>query len=352
MHKVFGAYDQDVDDRGKVTVGYGQEAEKLFWSGNVSKSLSDDVVTGDITKRAYDYGIGAQVGTFLDDTLTRIRAGLDYEFGTEFAGNEDRPSKMTVSAGIEQFFHDSPHSISLDVSGNQVSGGNDVEATNLNARVGYRYEFGGDGVYQSGNNTTRRRVEIPGSPRRPGHAAIPAMPPTPAVPAQPGRAATAAQPGRPAVPPRYERRAVNGAGQQIVKTTMKLENETFFKINSSKLTQSAKRNLDKIIRQVRGHGYLGVIRMTGNTCGLGDLAYDQRLSENRANSVRDYLIEKGFNPEHLIARGLGKGSPKYVPCLHSPVEPQQPLNRDARQCHHVMNVALLMEQDNRSLKQP
>jgi len=82
-------------------------------------------------------------------------------------------------------------------------------------------------------------------------------------------------------------------------------------LNSSKLTQSAKRNLDKIVGQIRGHGYLGAIRITGNTCGLGDPAYDQRLSEKRANAVRAYLIDKGFNPEHLIARGLGKGSPKY-----------------------------------------
>ena len=314
VHKVFGAYDQDVDDRGKATVGYGQETEDLFWSGHVSKSISDDVVNGDITTRSYDYGVGAQVGTFLESSLTRIRGGLDYEFGTEFADNEDRPGKATLSAGIEQFFHDSPHSISLDVSGNQVSGGNDAENTDFNARVGYRYEFGGDGVYRSAGGTSRRRVEIPGSPGRPGRAGVPAIPPTPAIaaiPAQPGRAAIPAQPGRAAVPPRYERRAVATPGHEFVKTTMKLENETFFKINSSKLTQSAKRNLDKIVSQIRGHGYLGAIRITGNTCGLGDPAYDQRLSENRANSVRSYLLDKGFNPEHLIARGLGKGSPKY-----------------------------------------
>ena len=57
VHKVFGAYDQDVDDRGKATVGYGEETEDLFWSGHVSKSISDDVVNGDVTTRSYDYGV-------------------------------------------------------------------------------------------------------------------------------------------------------------------------------------------------------------------------------------------------------------------------------------------------------
>jgi len=320
VHKVFGAYDRDVNDRAKATVGYGQETEDLFWSGHVSKSISEDEVHGALTTRAYDIGVGAQVGTFLDSTLTRIRGGLDYEFGTEFADGEDRPGKATLSAGIEQFFHDSPHSITLDVSGNQVSGGSDTKSNDFGARLGYRYEFGGDGVYRSAGGTSRRRVEIPGSPGRPGRAGVPGIPATraiagrPAIPATrgtPGRAAVPGRPGRAAVPPRYERRAVNAPGHEFVKTTMKLENETFFKLNSSKLTQSAKRNLDKIIGQIRGHGYLGAIRITGNTCGLGDPAYDQRLSENRANSVRDYLVDKGFNPSHLIARGLGKGSPKY-----------------------------------------
>jgi len=305
VHKVFGAYDRNTDDQAKATLGYGQETEDLFWSGHVSKGMGDEIVNGDVTTRGYDYGVGGEVGTFFDSTLTRVRGGLDYEFGTEYADDEDRPGQLTVSAGIEQFFHDTPHSISLDVSGNRRQGGNDAEDTDFNARLGYRYEFGGNGAFQSEQTTRRRRVEIPGTPGRPGRAAVPAIPPTPAI------AATPARPGRAAIPPKYERRAVQTPGHEFVKTTMKLENETFFKLNSSALTESAKRNLDKIISQVRGHGYLGAIRITGNTCGMGDPVYDQRLSENRANAVRDYLIDQGFNPDHLIARGLGKGSPKY-----------------------------------------
>lgn len=305
VHKVFGAYDRNSDDQAKATLGYGQETEDLFWSGHVSKGMGDATVNGDVTRRAYDYGVGGEVGTFIDSTLTRVRAGLDYEFGTEYANGEERPSKATLSAGVEQFFHDTPHSVSLDVSGHQRSGGNDAKDTDFNARLGYHYEFGGDGTYQSAQTTRRRRVEIPGTPARPGRAAVPAIPATPAIAAKP------AVPGRAAIPPKYERRAVTTPGHEFVKTTMKLENETFFKINSAELTPSATRNLDKIVSQIRGHGYLGAIRITGNTCGMGDPVYDQRLSERRANAVRDYLLGQGFNPEHLIARGLGKGSPKY-----------------------------------------
>lgn len=305
VHKVFGAYDRNDDDQAKLSVGYGQEYEDLFWSAQVSKGLGDDIVNGDVTTRAYDYGIGAEVGTFFDSTLTRVRGGLDYEFGTDYADDEDRPAQATISAGIEQYFQDSPHSITVDVSGNRSSGGNSDSDTDFNARLGYRYEFGGNGAFQSATSVRRQRVEIPGTPPRPGRAAVPAIPAIPAIAAQPARPAQAA------IPPKYERRAVKTAGHEFVKTTMKLENETFFKLNSAVLTESATRNLDKIVSQIRGHGYLGAIRITGNTCGMGDPVYDQRLSERRANAVRDYLVEQGFNPEHLIARGLGKGSPKY-----------------------------------------
>ncbi|MEZ5479680.1 MAG: hypothetical protein R3E95_20045 [Thiolinea sp.] len=79
VNKVFGAYDQNEAKDKKVTAGYGQESEDLFWSGHVSKGLSDKRVSGqtsggaDIYEKAYDYGVGGRVGTMLDDHLLRIQ---------------------------------------------------------------------------------------------------------------------------------------------------------------------------------------------------------------------------------------------------------------------------------------
>jgi hypothetical protein len=92
---------------------------------------------------------------------------------------------------------------------------------------------------------------------------------------------------------------------------MELEGQTFFKLNSAKLIPSAQTRLKQIAAQIRKNGYKGSIRITGNTCGLGDPVYDQRLSERRAKAVRNFLIKNGFNANRLIARGLGKGHPKY-----------------------------------------
>jgi len=292
VHKVFGAYDKNADDHAKITAGYGQEQRDLFWSGHVSKGISGKSVIGttstsQTSTKAYDYGVGGEVGTFLEDSLTRIRGGVDYEWGTDYSGTEDKPTQATISAGVQQYFYDSPHSVTFDVSASKKAGGSTAKTTSNNARVGYQYEFGKAGTFQSNRMTKRTRVEVPGT------AAIAAVP---------------AIAGKPA---KYTKKAINTPYTKLVKTTMKLENETFFKLNSAQLTASAKRNLNKIAAEIRRNSYTGAIRITGNTCGLGNAKYDQLLSERRAKAVKQFMIRAGFNSAHLVARGLGKDHPKY-----------------------------------------
>ena len=295
VHKVFGAYDKDANDHAKVTAGYGQEQHDLFWSGHVSKGISEQHInsTGTATK-AYDYGIGGEVGTFLEASLTRVRGALDYEWGTDHANSEDKPAQATLSAGVQHYFYDSPHSVTFDISASKKSGGTHYdESTTSNARLGYQYEFGKKGTFQSDRLIKRTRVEVPGTPAIAAISAIPAIP------------ATAGKPAK------YTKKAISKPYIKLIKTTMKLENETFFKLDKATLTASAKQNLLKIAAEIRRNRYSGAIRITGNTCGLGDAHYDQILSERRAKTVRKFLIRQGFNSSHLIARGLGKDHPKY-----------------------------------------
>ena len=41
----------------------------------------------------------------------------------------------------------------------------------------------------------------------------------------------------------------------------------------------------------------------------GSVVFNQGLSERRANTVRDYLIKLGANPESLTAKGYGDARP-------------------------------------------
>ena len=48
----------------------------------------------------------------------------------------------------------------------------------------------------------------------------------------------------------------------------------------------------------------------GHTDDVGSEAYNQTLSEQRADSVRDYLVEAGIDPAIITTDGYGKSSPR------------------------------------------
>jgi len=49
----------------------------------------------------------------------------------------------------------------------------------------------------------------------------------------------------------------------------------------------------------------------GHTCSIGSDAYNQKLSERRANSVKNWLVGNGVAAERLHAVGYGESQPKY-----------------------------------------
>jgi OOP family OmpA-OmpF porin len=51
------------------------------------------------------------------------------------------------------------------------------------------------------------------------------------------------------------------------------------------------------------------LSIEGHTCSIGTEGYNQGLSERRAQSVRQYLIEHGISADRLRARGRGEGAP-------------------------------------------
>ena len=297
VNKVTAAYDRNANGHDKATLGYGQETESMFWEGHVSKGLSGRKSVGHkISDKAYDYGVGGSVGTFLKDSNMRVRAGLDHEWSDDVGVGEKDAKNTTLSAGVEKFFQGTPHSLGLDVAASKKSGGLiSGDDTDVNGRLSYRYDFGGASIYQPDRLYKRVRVEVPGKAVAPRYAQQRMYKRVPTY----------------KTVPTYGKKTIRKPYKQLVKSTMGLEGQTFFKLNSAKLIPSAQNRLKQIATQIRKNGYKGAIRITGNTCGLGDAAYDQRLSEQRAQAVRNFLIQNGFNANHLVARGLGKAHPKF-----------------------------------------
>jgi outer membrane protein OmpA-like peptidoglycan-associated protein len=52
------------------------------------------------------------------------------------------------------------------------------------------------------------------------------------------------------------------------------------------------------------------IEIQGHTCNMGTAAYNKKLSDNRANSIMNYLIKKGIEGRRLSSKGYGLTRPK------------------------------------------
>ena len=58
-----------------------------------------------------------------------------------------------------------------------------------------------------------------------------------------------------------------------------------------------------------GPGPNMVIEVGGHTDSVGSESSNQRLSDARATTVRQYLISRDLNPDVLVSKGYGESSP-------------------------------------------
>ncbi len=86
----------------------------------------------------------------------------------------------------------------------------------------------------------------------------------------------------------------------------------YFKVGSAKLLPSANPALNEILTFLNENP-TAKIEIQGHTSTEGSESYNQRLSENRANSVRSWLIRNGISADRLVAVGYGESSPEIFP---------------------------------------
>jgi outer membrane protein OmpA-like peptidoglycan-associated protein len=83
----------------------------------------------------------------------------------------------------------------------------------------------------------------------------------------------------------------------------------FFGQNSNELTQKATEKLDRVFEILRQNSETA-ITINGYSDSLGSTAYNNMISEIRANAVKSYLIAKGVSPARMTA--FGHGSQKFI----------------------------------------
>lgn len=51
------------------------------------------------------------------------------------------------------------------------------------------------------------------------------------------------------------------------------------------------------------------VNLSGHTDNVGSEAYNQKLSERRVSSVRDYVVKKGVDSGRVSGQGFGESKP-------------------------------------------
>ncbi|MGB9423036.1 MAG: OmpA family protein, partial [Candidatus Acidiferrum sp.] len=84
--------------------------------------------------------------------------------------------------------------------------------------------------------------------------------------------------------------------------------DVLFETNRYALSQDAQLKLAKLAGIIQAHPGLN-LAIEGHTDSTGTPDYNLKLSQQRADSVRDFLVGQGLSPDTITAKGLGQADP-------------------------------------------
>lgn len=116
----------------------------------------------------------------------------------------------------------------------------------------------------------------------------PAAPPPPPPPPPP-----VAQAPPPPPPPAKKKIVLRGVNFDFDKATIRPD---------------AARILDEAVATLKAEPDIEVL-IVGHTDSIGSEAYNLRLSQRRAQAVRDYLVKHGISAARLKVKGMGESQP-------------------------------------------
>jgi outer membrane protein OmpA-like peptidoglycan-associated protein len=115
---------------------------------------------------------------------------------------------------------------------------------------------------------------------------------------------------------KYKQIEVPGEDHRVIYTlTLKYDSpksytlkNVFFETGRSSLKKESYPALNELVAAMKSRTGL-VIEIAGHTDNVGTPESNQKLSADRANTVRDYLIKNGIGPKRVIAKGYGETQP-------------------------------------------
>jgi OOP family OmpA-OmpF porin len=129
--------------------------------------------------------------------------------------------------------------------------------------------------------------------------------PMPVIAQEPERVAEAA----PAPAPEPTPAPVAAEPCKPVFETVTLSVEKLFDFNDPNMQDGAKPMLDEIATKLKDNPDFKLVMITGHADRIGSADYNQKLSEKRAQDVKDYLVSQGVDASRLQVVGKGESEP-------------------------------------------
>lgn len=99
-----------------------------------------------------------------------------------------------------------------------------------------------------------------------------------------------------------------GPEKPAIKATFKAE--TLFDFDKAIVKSEGQTVLnDKIVSGMKAHPEVELLLVTGHADRIGSVKYNQKLSEKRANAVKDYLVKQGVDAKRIKTVGMGEAMP-------------------------------------------
>lgn len=108
------------------------------------------------------------------------------------------------------------------------------------------------------------------------------------------------------------RRQTAGTGVDVIRQgdelLLRMPAGITFAFNSYQVQPQFQATLDEVARTLQAYPST-IIDVLGHTDSVGSDSYNQQLSEQRAQAVANYLIQRGVQPARIATRGYGESMP-------------------------------------------
>jgi outer membrane protein OmpA-like peptidoglycan-associated protein len=91
---------------------------------------------------------------------------------------------------------------------------------------------------------------------------------------------------------------------------IEIKDRVEFEVNKAKLLKASFAVIDQVVEVMKKNTDIALVEVQGHTDTSGDATKNLSLSQQRADAVRDYMINKGkIDGERLQAKGFGQEKP-------------------------------------------